>query len=169
MGGGGIAQLVSHPPLILGTRVWIPVGALDHINAWMRGEEITSCKSHIATVSLTKKTKKNTVRVELTLSALQRYCLMRRSRLAHNARLNGPISDNKVCLSLRFLNACTWNEAMSCNSSNLGFSLCFIGLTSASGLASSSLSSVFWLFSVGCWVPFSSLYSASSSFSSSAI
>ncbi len=52
--GGGRAQLVSRPPLKLGTQVWIPVGAwLGSPNAWMRGEEITSCKSHIASVNLT--------------------------------------------------------------------------------------------------------------------
>ncbi len=51
---GGITQLVSCPPLKLGTWVRIPVGAwLVTLNAWMRGEEITSCKSHIASVSLT--------------------------------------------------------------------------------------------------------------------
>ncbi len=52
--GGGIAQLVSHLPLNLGTCVRIPVGAwLRSTNAWMRGEEITSCKGHIASVILT--------------------------------------------------------------------------------------------------------------------
>ncbi len=44
--GGGIAQLVSHHPVKLGTQVRIPVGAwLGSPNAWMRGEVITSCKS----------------------------------------------------------------------------------------------------------------------------
>ncbi len=57
--------MVSRPPLMLGTWVQIPMGldytlvigkvGLDsrHTNARMRGEEITNCKSHIASVSLT--------------------------------------------------------------------------------------------------------------------
>ncbi len=52
--GGGIVQLLSCPPLILVTQVWIPVGTwLGSRNAWMRSEEITSCKSHIVSASLT--------------------------------------------------------------------------------------------------------------------
>ncbi len=40
--------------LKLGICVRIPVGAwLDSPNAWMRGEEIARCKSHITSVSLT--------------------------------------------------------------------------------------------------------------------
>ncbi len=47
-------KLVSCLPLKLGTWIRIPVGAwLKSLNAWMRGEEITSCKSDIAPVSLT--------------------------------------------------------------------------------------------------------------------
>ncbi len=47
--GGGIAQFVSHPPHNLGTWVRIPVRPwLGSPNDWMRGEEIASCKSHIA-------------------------------------------------------------------------------------------------------------------------
>ncbi len=50
---GGIAQLVSRPLLMLGTQVRILVGAwLRSPNACMRGEEITCCKSHIASVNL---------------------------------------------------------------------------------------------------------------------
>ncbi len=52
--GGGKDQLVSRLPLKLRTWVWIPVGDwLGSPNAWMRREEITNCKSHIASVSLT--------------------------------------------------------------------------------------------------------------------
>ncbi len=51
---GGIAQLVSRPSLNLETRVQILVGAwIGSPNAWMREEEIASCKSHIPSVSLT--------------------------------------------------------------------------------------------------------------------
>ncbi len=46
--------MVSRPPLMLGTWVRIPVRAkLGSPNACMGREEITSCKSHIASVSLT--------------------------------------------------------------------------------------------------------------------
>ncbi len=52
--GGGQAQLVSCPPLMLENRFQILMGArLRSPNAWMRVEEITSCKSHVASVSLT--------------------------------------------------------------------------------------------------------------------
>ncbi len=45
--------LVSHSPLKLATRVRIPVGTwLGSLNVWMRGEEITSCKSRIESVGL---------------------------------------------------------------------------------------------------------------------
>ncbi len=52
--GGVIAQLVSCSPLMLGIQVRILVGVwLGSPNACMGGEEITSCKNYIASVSLT--------------------------------------------------------------------------------------------------------------------
>ncbi len=52
--GGAIAQLVSHLLSIWGPGVRIPVETWHGSpNAWMRGEEIASCKSHIASVNLT--------------------------------------------------------------------------------------------------------------------
>ncbi len=111
--GGGIARLVSHLSLILGTQIWIVVGGLtpDHSNAWRRGEKITGCKIHLFTpVSLTdwckndfKKRKKKNVNcfigchlrfVQLiTVAVIHLFCLDTSNKIG-----SGKVLEN-CCLS----------------------------------------------------------------------
>ncbi len=108
---GGTVQFVSCLPLNLRTQVWSLMWAwIESPYAWMRGEKITSCKSHIASVSLTNwcimiKKKKSFV---LMKSVLQLYQNLIWSYSCTGGELIAQYNVNGILVNRSILSSLSW-------------------------------------------------------------